>query len=219
MYIRKVSSLKCSLVDEPTPRRSRILQPVALRSEKVLQSVKDTHILIALFPLSILDIREMNQQLFGKIEDSLYKLSCMVDRGKAECEWLLVKKAPVENSMGKTWDEQQLLLEKLEKFNNPSYARVMVYTIIGHFLATNERLFEEIYVRCHSIGLYSEHLIVGFKGLNRALFGLRFITEAFFLRYPRPLGRPIAQNGAFPILLPMPAFASPELGFDGTKPA
>lgn len=60
-------------------------------------------------------------------------------------EWKLVRKTPVANSTSKTWSEQQALLMSNEE--TPT-ARVMVYMIIGHFLATGERLFEKVYVRC-----------------------------------------------------------------------
>ena len=56
----------------------------------------------------------------------------------------------VPDSASKTWDEQQKLLGKDEE--TPS-ARVVIYTMIGHFLSTGERLFGSIYVRCLRSGL------------------------------------------------------------------
>ena len=134
-------------------------------SEEVLRSMKDTHILVAVFTMSILDIRGhvegkdlfynqdwYNKQAFGK--------------DKGEVSWQLVHKELIENSTGKNWNEQQALLGKDEE--TPS-AQVMVYTIVGHFLATGERLFEKIYVRTSSLdsGGYRVH-VGGFdsKGLD-----------------------------------------------------
>jgi hypothetical protein len=113
-------------------------------SEEVLQSVKDTHILVAVFPMSILDIRGhyRDQRLFYS-QDWYNKEVFAKDRG--EVGWQLVRNVPVSGSMSKNWSEQQALLDNDEE--TPT-ARMMVYTIIGHFLATGERLFENTYVRC-----------------------------------------------------------------------
>ena len=103
---------------------------------------------MAVFPLSILEIRgkvPADQRLFYA-QDWYNKESFAKDRG--DVSWQLVRKTPVESSTSKTWDEQQALLAKNEE--TPT-ARVMVYTIIGHFLATGERLFERIYVRCSDV--------------------------------------------------------------------
>lgn len=59
--------------------------------------------------------------------------------------WRLVRKLPVENSPGATWREQQALLSEDEDVPE---ARIMVYSIIAHFLHTGECLFEAMYVRC-----------------------------------------------------------------------
>jgi len=115
-------------------------------SEAVLEQSKDTHVLVAVFPFSVLEIR-------GKVESKLFydqswynKESFAKERG--EVTWQLVRKTEVANSTSKKWREQQALLAKNEE--TPT-ARVMVYTIIGHFLATGERLFEHIYVRTSSV--------------------------------------------------------------------
>jgi hypothetical protein len=73
--------------------------------------------------------------------------------------WQLVRKTPVPNSTSKTWQEQQALLS--EKEETPT-ARVMVYTIIGHFLATGERLFENVYARCSDVDSDGYRVYVGY---------------------------------------------------------
>jgi hypothetical protein len=115
-------------------------------TEATLEACKGTHVLVAVFPLSIIEIRgKMTSKLF--YDQSWYnKESFAKDRG--DVSWQLVRKTPVENSTSKTWQEQQALLGMSEE--TPS-ARVMVYTIIGHFLATGERLFERVYVRCSDV--------------------------------------------------------------------
>lgn len=116
-------------------------------SEEVLTSCKDTHILVAVFPLSILDIRgivkkQSDQTLFYS-QDWYDKEAFAKDKG--EVGWQLVRKEPIVNSTSKTWNDQQALLSKDEEMPT---ARIVVYAMIGHFLATEERLFEKIYVRC-----------------------------------------------------------------------
>lgn len=116
-------------------------------SEEVLKSCKDTHVLVAVFPLSILDIRGIAKKqsdwtLFYS-QDWYDKQAFAKDKG--EVGWQLVRKEPIADSTSKTWNEQQALLSKTEE--TPT-ARIVVYTMVGHFLATGERLFEKIYVRC-----------------------------------------------------------------------
>ena len=117
-------------------------------SEAVLTQCKDTHVLVAIFPLSILEIRgKVKRGLFYSYEDSWYnKQAFAKDRG--EVGWQLVRKTPVDNSTSKNWAEQQALLGKEDE--TPT-AQVLVYTIIGQYLATGERLFEKIYVRTSSV--------------------------------------------------------------------
>ena len=127
-------------------------------TEAELRECKDTHVLVAVFPMSIIEIRgkvPANQRLFCD-QDWYNKESFAKDRGEAA--WHLVRKTPVTNSTSKTWDEQQALLAK--DGETPT-ARVMVYTIIGHFLATGERLFENPYVRCLGVDSDGRRVYVG----------------------------------------------------------
>ncbi|MEK7193431.1 MAG: hypothetical protein AAB652_01435 [Patescibacteria group bacterium] len=128
-------------------------------SVATLERAKETHVLVAVFPLSILEIR-------GKVATQASRLFYDQDwynkqafaKEKDETEWKLVRKTPVANSTSKTWPEQQALLATNEE--TPT-ARVMVYTIIGHFLATGERLFKKIYVRCSDVGSDGYRVRVG----------------------------------------------------------
>jgi len=72
-------------------------------SEEVLRSCKDTHILVAVFPLSILDIRfgASGSKLF--YDHSWYKKESFAEN-HGEAAWHLVRKALVPNSTSKTWD-------------------------------------------------------------------------------------------------------------------
>ena len=132
-------------------------------SEEVLQSHKDTHVLVAVFPMSMLDIRgKVEHTLFYSHDDAWYnRKAFMKDRGKVG--WQLVRKTPIAGSTSKTWSEQQDLLLQDEK--TPS-AQVMVYTIIGQHLATSERLFENLCVRTSSVSSDGDRVYVGQSGLN-----------------------------------------------------
>jgi hypothetical protein len=129
-------------------------------SEEVLKSCKDTHVLVAVFPLSILDIRGIAQKQPGRTlfysQDWYDKQAFAKDKG--EVGWQLVRKEPIANSTSKTWNDQQMLLLKDEE--TPT-ARIVVYTMIGRFLATGERLFEKVYVRCVDLGSDGRRVSVG----------------------------------------------------------
>jgi hypothetical protein len=90
--------------------------------------------------------------------------------------WHLVRKTPVSNSTSKTWLEQQAILSKDEE--TPT-ARVMIYTMIGHYLATGERLFESIYVRCSDVDSGGLRVCVGGFGAD----GLRVSHDWDGYRY------------------------------------
>jgi hypothetical protein len=79
----------------PTSQQRSLLSEIPL-SEAVLQECKNTHILIVIFPISILDIRGKVQDkgLFYN-QDWYNKQSFAKERG--ECQWQLIRKTPVDN--------------------------------------------------------------------------------------------------------------------------
>lgn len=122
--------------------------------EETLAECKDTHILVAVFPLSIEDIySRVKKNLFHK--DSQVLISIIKHRFIKDCGeagWHLVRKTPISNSMNRSWRNQLLLVSEDEEIPT---SRVMIYTIIGHYLATGkyfikrrQRLFENVCVRC-----------------------------------------------------------------------
>ena len=135
-------------------------------SEEVLSACKDTHVLVAVFPMSILDIRgKVERGFFYSYEDAWYNKQAFA-KDKGAMGWQLVRKTPVENSTSKNWNEQQALLSKDEE--TPK-AQVMVYTIIGHYLATGERLFDKLYVRCVDLDSDGRRVRVGRFGAGGLL--------------------------------------------------
>lgn len=146
----------------PTRQQLAALSEIPF-SDAVLEQAKDTHVLVAVFPLSILEIRDKADSKLFYDQDWYNKESFAKEHG--EVTWQLVRKTPVGNSTSKNWQKQQALIAKDDEV--PS-AQVMVYTIIGHFLATGERLFENVYVRTLSVGSGGYRVYVGYfdaKGL------------------------------------------------------
>jgi len=147
-------------------------------SEEVLKSCKDTHVLVAISPLSILDIRGIT----GKLEDQTLfysqdwydKQAFAKDKGEVGWHWQLVRKEPIANSTSKTWNDQQALLSKDEE--TPT-ARRLVYTMIGHFLATGERLFEKICVCCVDLDSDGYRVYVDFFGSDGLLINRRVLDR------------------------------------------
>ena len=138
----------------PTQEQLAMLAEVPF-SEAVLEESKKSHVLVAVFPLSILKIRN---QIASKLfyDQSWYNNESFAK--ECEVKWQLVRKTPVDNSTSKNWQEQQALIGKNDEVPT---AQVMVYTIIGHHLATSERLFEHIYVRTSSVDSGGRRVDVG----------------------------------------------------------
>lgn len=129
---------------DPTPQQLAVLSEVSC-SEEMLEQSKNSHLLVAIFPLSILEIR-------GKVDSALFPNQSWYNKESfakeySEANWQLVLKTPLENSTSQNWQEQQALLNKNDEVSS---AQVMVYTIIGHYLATGERLFKDTFVRTSS---------------------------------------------------------------------
>jgi len=131
-------------------------------SKQVLSLCKDTHVLVAVLPLSILDIlciaKKQPGQTLLRSRDWYDKQAFATNKG--EVSWQLVRKEPTTNTTSKTWNHQQLLLPKDEETTT---ARIMVYTMVGHFLSTGERLFEKINVRCVDLDSDGHRVYVGYS--------------------------------------------------------
>ena len=111
----------------------------------LLRKLKKTHILIAVFPLSIIEIRtKVRTNLFSGHWD-LYDGTFLKEKEKA-C-WRLVRKEQVSGSFMKSRPEQEELLSEKEEIPT---TRVLVYTIIGQCLAHNEFLFDWGWARTSS---------------------------------------------------------------------
>lgn len=151
----------------PTKEQLDVLATIPF-SENMLRSCRSTHVLVAVFPLSIFAMygiaqKNSDQILFyarGKSDEWEFA------KDAGECDWQLVRKEPVLNSTQRSWEEQKLLLMADEEVPT---ARVVVYTMVGHFLATGEHLFASMYVRCADSGPEYTRSLAGYfhdRGLN-----------------------------------------------------
>ena len=140
----------------PSKQQSAYLAEIPF-AESVLEACKNTHVLVAVFPLSLLDMRGIckDQGLFYN-QDWYNKQGFAKEKG--EVGWQLIRKTPVDDSTSKTWDEQNKLLSKDEEV--PS-VRAVVYTMVGHYKATDERLFEKVWVRCSDLDSDGYRVLVG----------------------------------------------------------
>ena len=140
----------------PSKQQTAYLAEVPF-AESALEACKNTHLLVAVFPLSLLDIRGAckDQGLFYN-QDWYNKQAFAKEKG--EVGWQLIRKTPVSDSMSKTWDEQNKLLGKDEEV--PS-VRAVVYATVGHYKAQNERLFEKVWVRCSDLDSDGYRVSVG----------------------------------------------------------
>lgn len=131
-------------------------------SAAVLQACAETHILVAVFPLSILAIRsKAHPRLFYEPEKGSYEDELWAQTAPDHVQWHLVLKEPVRHSLLTTWENGTKLLMRKEEVPT---AQIMVYTIIGHFLTSGERLFSAVYVRCADAASRERRAGVGYFG-------------------------------------------------------
>lgn len=114
--------------------------------EFVLEECKDTHILFAGFPLTILDVRsKVSQDLFWRHGCAWYNNQVFAKKEKVELRWHLTQKDIVPGSTNKTYQDQLAMFSEDEEI--PRTCEVIYMTIL-YFLATRNRLFKSIWVRC-----------------------------------------------------------------------
>ena len=128
-------------------------------SEATLRERKETHILVAVFPLSIVTICAY----VGWSLDPhwIYEYPFVVERGEAS--WQLILKTSVDDAFRQTWSEQQSLIGRGEGV--PS-ARMLLYTIVGHHLATGECLLRRRNVRTSTTNSTGYHIVIGFSDFD-----------------------------------------------------
>lgn len=135
-------------------------------SEDELEQCKNTHLLVAGYPLSILDVRAKaprNPKTFYRYEDGWYNNQRFATEERVSPRWYFIRKTPVDHSASKTWNEQQKLILSHEEVPR---ACELVYAIVLYYLVTGERLFPSIYVRTADIDSDGDRVSVGYFGAD-----------------------------------------------------
>jgi len=144
-------------------------------SEETIVSCKKTHLLVAVFPMSILDMGRLvggNEPYPFLLSDEWYReYKSFSNFCGGEARWHLIRKTPVEGSVGMSLSGQQHLID--ENSETPE-AHVMVYATIGHYKKTGVRLFEHVSVVTSSLDVASCRVCVG-KFSVHSLNGLRIV--------------------------------------------
>ncbi len=140
----------------PSRRQLAALREIPFPIEELSLS-KDTHILVAAFPVCALSIRDVASKLFCEQghwydNESFARCGCRVG-------WHLVRKTPVNKSLSKTYQEQESLITKSDEVPT---AQLIIYTTVGYFLANSRHLFLNTYVRTSSIDSSGNHVRVAF---------------------------------------------------------
>ncbi len=147
----------------PTIQQLTALSEVPF-SEATLQHSKETHVLVAVFPLSILEIRDkVERKLFYNHETAWYNEQPFAKEYDG-VNWHLIRKSP--GNISENWQEQQALFR--EEDDVPT-AQEMVYAIVGYFLAIGEPFFQRKYARTSSVDSGGNCIYVsdvGFDGLG-----------------------------------------------------
>ncbi len=115
----------------------------------VLKEFKDTHLLFAGVPLSILDLRKRtDQRLFQR--PLWYARDQFARDERVTLRWYLLRKDVVPGSMGRAFMEQVPLLGEEEEVPRACEA---AYGILLYFLARGVRLFANTCARCIDLAL------------------------------------------------------------------
>lgn len=125
-------------------------------SEETLRACKDTHILVAGYPLTALEIRKrMKKNFYGQ---DWYNNEDFARKTRVRLRWLVLRKTDVPNSRSKIYKEQLTLLGPDE--TNSIFCEV-VYVMNIHFTEAGERLHESYYVRCQDVSSHGYRVDVG----------------------------------------------------------
>ncbi|MDD5164891.1 MAG: hypothetical protein PHF10_01470 [Patescibacteria group bacterium] len=150
---------------DPSRQQCAIFSGVPF-SEAILKECRKTHILVAIFPLSIMEIETRHPELFDTDILANAKNQPFLIKNFCRTGWHLIRKTPIESSFSKNWQEQQILLRGDEEIPT---AQAMVYTIIGYFMANNQHLFERILIRTSSTDRYKSRVHIGTEGNGKLM--------------------------------------------------
>lgn len=141
----------------------------SLPSEDVLNWCKENGYAVMPAPpiaMSILDVRVIQPAHFYFKAGAWYDDREFAHDDRTSFGWLLIKKTPAVNSIGKKWQDRDKFLSALERVPN---AAEMSWFITTYFEVRGVRLFGDAHVRTSSLGVQDSHITVGgfgFDGFN-----------------------------------------------------
>jgi uncharacterized protein (TIGR02996 family) len=126
--------------------------------DKVLRKCAGTHLLVAGYPLSILNLLERRPDRLWGNECPWYAAEMFARRKRVGLRWHLLRKVPRPGTTHKTFARQKALLPRNERVPRASE---MVYALLLHQLVTGERLLPDTSVRCADLSSHGARLLVG----------------------------------------------------------
>ncbi len=126
-------------------------------SGEVLEQCQDTHILVPMPALSIMEIRALIPvEIFW---DQDWYTDQDFAKEKCRAGWRLIRKTIVPDSAGKNYDEQRAQLGDDEEVPP---ACELVYAVALYRLASNEELFSNIWARTSALSSHGDRVDVSF---------------------------------------------------------
>ena len=135
-------------------------------SEEMLDACKDTHILSSVFPITIPDFyNKFGNTLFPYVSHYCKNNLNYIDhkghlkKAVGETAWILLRKEPM--FIGKSLMKIKTLSLLCKEDKVPTVLSI-VYSMIGHFLKTGNRLFEKVSVLSSDVDSNCFHITVDF---------------------------------------------------------
>lgn len=122
--------------------------------------VKDTHILVPILKLSVMQLHAKHNALFYSKEDPWYSAEEFATE-QADVGWMLLRREILPGSTSKTYIEQQAMLPEGEYL--PSAAELL-QAIVCHAVLSGERLLPDVYARTSSVDSYGRRVGLGYFG-------------------------------------------------------
>lgn len=109
--------------------------------------------------LSVLDVRNLDNQLFYSKTGGWYENHAFSRDDKTGSGWLAIRKTPVNGSLNKSWKEQSTLLQAEEYVPN---AAELCWALTIYFKVHSVYLFGGVYARTSSLDSGSYRVFVGY---------------------------------------------------------
>jgi hypothetical protein len=130
-------------------------------TEEVLRSVQKTHVLVAVFPISLYDLRDVCKKDGDPVSywerwwlspegRHPWDQAALIGRAQCHIGWRLISKTPVEPPRERSWWSKPFTAKEEEIFRAVPDMATVLYSIVAHYKATGERLFESCFVKCLS---------------------------------------------------------------------